>query len=154
MSKKSHHGPGEREGERVSKFQPPGEPPLIVRTARGPRFAKGHKLHGGRKFDPLTGKWSPNKVTAETKKLMFELVKYGLKTAKADYRKARRESSVKALGALISAAEYILPKLARHEEVGPGGGPVVVELVSLSGPAPSPPKQNDTVEPPPGGDEE
>lgn len=158
--KKSHHGPGERKGERVGllagklvgKLQPPDEPPLLVRTPNGPRFAKGHKVHGGRKYDPVTGKWSPNRVTSETRKLLFEFVKSGFKTAKEDYARAKRRSPVKALAVLTGAAEYVLPRLSRMEQTGPGGGPVTVQIVRFVRAAPAPPKQND-VPPDEGGEE-
>ncbi len=142
--RKSHHGLGERAGGRVGKVLAPGDPPLLMRRpdGRGVQFAPGHKKVGG------TKKGYVNPVTAEVRRLVGEFVTHGLGTAKRDYDKLRRRKGgdARALAVLIGAAEYILPKLARTETVGEGGGPVRFSIITLSG-EPKPPPQNAVVEP-------
>lgn len=81
-------------------------------------------------------KGTPNKVTADLRALIHELVSYGMENAKdwledvakGDKKHGRNPNPGRALDALAKLAEYGLPKLARHEVMGDGGGPVKVEV--------------------------
>lgn len=83
-------------------------------------FAKGHPKHGGRK------KGVPNHVTADAKKLMSELVDYGLVNGKKWLARTARQNPARALEALAKLAEYKLPKLAKTD-VDVHGGVQVLE---------------------------
>lgn len=102
------------------------------------RFQKGG--HAGRP------KGSPNKVTRDLRVLITELVEYGMENALEWLKdvaegeepvlgpdgkvinEGRPPNPARALDALSKLAEYGLPKLARHEVMGDGGGPVKVEV--------------------------
>lgn len=108
--------------------------PLHVRTARGPRYAPGHKRIPG----SGRAKGTPNKVSADAKAMMDALVEHGLSDAVKVYDKLKKKSPEGALKALARLAEFRLPKLQRSIIEG-GDKPVrtieVVEYVSGSAPA-------------------
>lgn len=134
-----------------SPYRPPlgpndPEPPLHDRHSGTGRhvFARGHKKHGGIKK-------GTKRLTGTTKEMIRAFVDENWAEAQAIYERVKKHSPVKAIDLLIKATEYTEPKLARTEQTGPGGGPIVVELVTLggSGQEPTPPKQEAMVIKPP-----
>lgn len=109
--------------------------PLHVRTAKGPKFAPGHKRLGGR------ARGTPNKVSRDAKELMDALVEHGLSDAIKVYDRLKKSSPEGALKALARLAEFRLPKLQRSIIEG-GDKPVrtleVVEYVTGNAPSPAP----------------
>lgn len=82
------------------------------------RFTKGHTKRGGRAPGTV------NKVTAATRLLLEDAVLYGLKRVKRDLDKMKAPTRQRAVARLL---EYVQPKLARVEQTGPDGGPVIIE---------------------------
>lgn len=118
---------------------PPGaHPPLAsdahrarVRAAAAarPRDARGHflKTADPAAVPPGRERGSKNAVSRDAKLLLDAFVEHGLDGAIELYDRLRVKYPGKALATLARFAEYRLPKLARTEQTGPGGGPVVVE---------------------------
>lgn len=85
------------------------------------KFVKGHKKRGGRKPGV------PNVLTRDVKAMMDALIAHQLEDAERVYDRLKRKAPGRALTSLARLAEYRLPKLARTEVTGPGGGPQVIE---------------------------
>ncbi len=133
-----------KHGDEVSRTLAPGEPPLLERGSDGRyKFAKGHKRLGGRA--PGTA----NHSTQQARAMVEAFCAHGLEGAMALYDKAAKKSPTKALVALSRFLEYMLPKMRAVEESGPGGGPVVVEIVNLDSASTKRPAQEAAVQPPP-----
>lgn len=103
-----------------------------LKRGDGGKFTKGTAKGGGRK------KGTPNKVSADAKKLMDALVEHGLEDAIKVYDRLKKKQPRAALLALARFAEFRIPKLARNETTGPNGGPQVIEKrVYVSAASPS-----------------
>lgn len=100
-----------------------GENALKPKLKRGEhgRIAKGSPKVAGR------AKGTRNKVNADAKALMDELVQHGLERAEDLFDRLADKQPRAAMLALARFAEYRLPKLARIENTGPNGGPQVIE---------------------------
>lgn len=103
-----------------------------LKRGKGGKFTTGTAKKGGRT------KGTPNKVNKDAKELMDALVLHGLDHAKKLFDRSAKKSPSRALAVLARFAEYRLPKLARIENTGPGGGPQVIEKrVYVSAASPS-----------------
>ena len=94
------------------------------------KFTKGQPkpANSGRKAG------TPNKVTAETRALIHELVLHGAKKGIKLFDRTAKLSPTRALRVLAALAEYDVPKLARTEVSGPDGGPLVVTRTRYADP--------------------
>ncbi len=135
-----------KHGDEVSKTLAPGEPPLLVKAPDGRyKFAKGHKRVPGSGRAPGTA----NHATQQARAMVEAFCAHGLEGAMALYDKSAKRSPTKALVALSRFLEFMLPKMRAVEETGPGGGPVVVEIVNLDSASTKRPAQESAVQQPP-----
>lgn len=131
-----------KHGNEVSKVLAPGEPPLLEHTPHGVRFAKGHRRVPGSGRPP----GGRNKRTLALQELVSAINAYGAEHGVEWLQRASRRSPTKALLALSRFLEYEMPKMRAVEQSGPGGGPVVVEIVNLDSASTKRPAQEDAVQ--------
>jgi hypothetical protein len=86
-------------------------------------MAKGKKT-GGR------GKGTPNKATADVRAAIAGLLEHAAPRMVAWLDDVAAEDPGRAMDIVTRLAEYHIPKLARTEQVGDGGGPVQINVVS------------------------
>lgn len=83
-------------------------------------MAKGRKT-GGRRPG------SPNKKTAEARAVAMSFINgITLDEIRETWLLAKAESPSRAFGQWLGALEFVMPRLARSEVTGEGGGPVRV----------------------------
>ena len=83
-------------------------------------MAKGRKTGGGSR------KGKPNKVTAEVRAVIAEIAKANAPKVQGWLDSVAKDDAAKALHLYLQLLEYDIPKLARQEHTGEGGGPVYV----------------------------
>lgn len=94
---------------------------------------KGHAKMGGRAAG------TPNKATAEARQAIALFVDQNAhrltdwldRVANGDSEHGQSPNPAKAFELFQSVIEYHVPKLARTEHVGDGGGPVVIQASTL-----------------------
>lgn len=86
------------------------------------KFEKGHKKIGGRK--PQT----PNKDTKDIREAFKRLVEANTDNMTDWLERIAQTDPDKAMKIMMDMAEYNIPKLARTEIVGEGGGPIKLKV--------------------------
>lgn len=85
--------------------------------------AKPGERRGGRK------KGTPNRTTADARTAFAMLVQDSLPELRGWLTRTGKDDPARALEIVIKLAEYHIPKLARTEVTGRGGGPVKLTTI-------------------------
>lgn len=73
---------------------------------------------------------SPNKATADVREIFAAFVEKAAPRAQALWNKVAAKDPARALDLLGKLGEFVMPKLARTEVSGPGGGAVPIAAVT------------------------
>lgn len=85
----------------------------------------GKRLNAGRK------RGTPNKVTADVRQAFSEILQRNAASVEGWIQDVSEKDPYKAVDLMLRLAEYHIPKLARSELTGAGGGPVIVRMDEL-----------------------
>lgn len=82
----------------------------------------GHPKYGGRK------KGTPNRTTADVRAAIALIAQRNIMRFEQWLDRVAKDDPYKAADLLLRAIEYHVPKLARSEHAGDGGGPVQAQI--------------------------
>lgn len=88
------------------------------------RGSKPGERRGGR------AKGTPNRVNKDARLAFVKFLNNNADRAQALWRKVAKKDPARALEILGKLGEFVVPKLARTEHSGPGGGPITTASVS------------------------